>query len=128
MNFFKKLFTKNNKTPSSEKEFQESPQYTLDEKYDHITPLIQAHKSVEHFNYNLAIAWAISLIEKGNETPNVLMLASFGGQIDALEIKPYIAAVLENLGLEELESDAAVLAVIRYYATGILKNRSFITI
>lgn len=124
MSFFKKLFRKSSPPPSFQQDFEELLTYELDKNYDHFTPFIQAHKSVAHFNYNLAVAWAISLIEEGKETPNVLMLASFGGQIDAFEIKPYITLVLSDFGLEELESDAAVLAVIRYCATNILLSRN----
>jgi hypothetical protein len=78
---------------------------------------------VELFNHNLAVDWALSLLKNGNQTPNVLMLASFGEPIDAFEIRPYIVAVLTDLGLAEIVGDEAVIAVIRYYATEILMDR-----
>jgi hypothetical protein len=90
----------------------------------HLTALIQAHKSINLFNYSLAVNWAIEQLQVGNETPNILMLASFGPPIDRFEIKPYIAAALGDLGLQEVEGEKAVKAVIRYYATEILLNHA----
>lgn len=90
----------------------------------HLTALIQAHKSVNLFNNSLAVGWAIEQLQEGNETPNMLMLASFGPPIDRFEIKPYIGAALGDLGLQEVEGEKAVKAVIRYYATEIVYNQN----
>jgi len=87
-----------------------------------LTALIQAH-TCEHFDYNFAVDWAISLIQEGKETPNIVMLASFGAPIDSLEIRPYVSAVLKDFGLEELEGDEAVLSVIHYYTFEIWQGR-----
>lgn len=88
------------------------------------TSYVQAHKCDGHFNYNLVVDWAIEQLEQGMETPNMLMLASFGSPFEIREISPYIAAALKDLGLQEIDGDDAVNAIIRYYATEILLNHS----
>jgi len=98
---------------------EEKPKY----KYD-VTPLIQSHKADEHFDYGLAVDWAIDLIRQGKETDNVLMLASFSEPIDWFEIKPYVSAVLRDLGLEEFSGDAAMVANAHFHVSEIIKGES----
>ncbi|MCW4470364.1 hypothetical protein OGH69_15425 [Flavobacterium sp. MFBS3-15] len=90
----------------------------------HITSYIQTHKYDNYFNYDLAVDWAIMLLENGLETPNLLMLASFGPPIESREISPYIAAVLKDMGLQLLEGDEALSVILRYYSTEIILNNS----
>ena len=81
-----------------------------------LTHKIKRHRAIGPFNYDIAVDWAIDLMKNGIETDNVLMLASFSKPVDSAEIKPYVSAVLNDLGVEE---DAAVeypLSHIRYYA------------
>lgn len=129
MSFLKKLFGKHTKKETIAHHPQLVEKESLypklpKENNKHIIGLIQAHKSITYFNYDFVVEWAIELIRSGNETPNILMLASFGPPIYALEIRPYIIAVLKDLGLEETQGDEAVLAAIRYYTTEILSGHS----
>jgi len=94
------------------------------QNHNHLTRLIQANKYTDSFNYNLAVDWAIGLLQEGKETHNILMLASFGAPIDAYEIRPYITAVLKDLGLDEINGDEAKIAIIRYYITEISLTHS----
>ncbi|MCF8298412.1 MAG: hypothetical protein K9J13_12770 [Saprospiraceae bacterium] len=89
-----------------------------------ISKLIQSHKAIENFDYDLAVDWAINLIEQGKETENILMLASFSKPIDRFEIKPYVSAVLNDFKLEELEGNEAIIAITHYHLTEILSNNS----
>ena len=90
----------------------------------HLTQLVQANKSTDNFNHNLVVDWAMALLESGKESANLYMLASFSPPVDAFEIRPYLLAVLEDLGLKELEGDEAALANIRYYITEIVLEHS----
>lgn len=94
------------------------------QNHNHLTRLIQANRAAENFNHNLVVNWAIALLESGKETTNLLMLASFGPPIDAFEIRPYIIAVLKDMGLEELKGDEAAIAIIGYYITEIVLDNS----
>lgn len=87
-----------------------------------ILKLIQSHKELEHFDYSIAVDWAIDLIRQGKETENVLMLASFSQPIDRFEISPYVTNVLNDLGLEELDYKSAVIAETHYHLNEILSG------
>ena len=91
---------------------------------ENIAELIQYHNGIEKFNYNLAVDWAIDLIQNGLETDNVYMLASFTKPVEAVEIKPYVSAVLNDLNLEEKEGDKATYAYIHYHLRKILSDDS----
>lgn len=86
--------------------------------------LVPYHKGIEHFNYDLTVDWAIDLIERGIETDNVLMLASFSKPVDSVEIRPYVSAVLADLDMGEREGDEAFLELIHYYLKHILNDNS----
>lgn len=89
-----------------------------------IVRLIQGHKALEPFDYKLAVDWAIELIREGKETDNVLMLASFFEPIEKCEISPYVTAVLNEFGLEELECDSVIIAQSHFLLTKILRNEA----
>ena len=89
-----------------------------------IQRLVQSHKALEPFDYKIAVDWAIELIREGKETDNVLMLASFSEPIERYEISPYISAVLNDFGLEELECDDALIAQTHFLLTKILRNEA----
>lgn len=93
-------------------------------KQQQILKLIQSHKALEHFDYSYAVDWAIDLIRAGKDNDNVLMLASFSKPYDRFEISPYVTAVLNDLGLEELDYKNAVIAEAHFYLTEILNNNS----
>jgi len=89
----------------------------------HRLRLIQSHKALEHFDYSEAVNWAIDLIRQGNETDNVLMLASFSEPIDRIEISPYVTNVLNGLGLEELDYEDAVIAKTHFHLIEIINDK-----
>jgi len=89
-----------------------------------ISNLVQYHSGLEHFNYDATIDWAINLIEQGIETNNVLMLASFSKPVDSDEVRPYVNAVLADLGIEEKKGDDAIIALIHHYLSEILNDNS----
>lgn len=86
--------------------------------------LVQSHKALEPFDYKIAVDWAIELIREGKATDNVLMLASFSEPIEKYEISPYIRAVLNDFGLEELDCDDALIAQAHFLLIKILRNES----
>lgn len=73
-----------------------------------IARLIQCHKALPQFNYDVAVDWAIDLLRQGTETENVLILASFTKPADLYEVRPYVTAALRDLRIEEKEGDDAV--------------------
>lgn len=87
-----------------------------------ISKLIQAHMAVDQFEYDVTVDWAIDLILQGKETENVLMLASFSKPVDAIEIRPYVNAVLKDLGLDERKGDDAVNSKIQYHLIEIVNE------
>ena len=91
---------------------------------EEILKLIQCHKALDPFNYKLAVDWAINLIRQGKETDNILMLASFSEPIEKYEVSPYLTAVLNELGIEELECDDAMIAKAHFLLSEILRNNS----
>jgi hypothetical protein len=93
-------------------------------KENEIVRLIQRHKALEPFDYKLAVDWAIELIREGKETDNILMLASFSKPIEKCEISPYVTAVLNEFGLEELECDSIIIAQSHFLLTKILRNEA----
>ncbi len=88
----------------------------------HVTGFIQCHKVLEYFDYSKAVAWALDLVEQGNESKSVLMLASFSNPIERFEISPYVSEVLKEFGLEELYEEKALIANVYYHLTEILNN------
>jgi hypothetical protein len=88
------------------------------------TLLIQCHKEIPDFNYDLSVDWAVELLNNGLVTENLNMLASFSKPVDSSEIKPYVAAVLKDLDLAEKEGDEAKYSIIQNYLLEILENRS----
>lgn len=89
-----------------------------------IHKVIQSHKALEPFDYQLAVDWAMELLHEGNDSDAVLMLASFTQPIEKHEISKYVTAVLRELGLEELECEEAVLAQTHYLLSKILKGNA----
>jgi hypothetical protein len=89
-----------------------------------IIRLIQSHEAIVPFDYNLVVEWAFSLIQEGKETDNILILASFSGAIEKYEIAPYVTAVLNELGLKEIEYEEQFIAQTHFLLFKILKNES----
>ncbi len=89
-----------------------------------ISNLVQCHNSIEQFDYDITVDWAIDLIREGKETENILMLASFTKPVDSREIRNYVSAVLTDLNLEEKQVDAAMLGKIHFELVEILNSCS----
>lgn len=87
-----------------------------------IIRLIQGHKELDHFDYKIAVNWAIELIKHGRVTDNILMLASFSEPIDKYEILPYVSKVLYDLGLEELDYNDAIISKAHFHLINILND------
>ncbi|MCH2231158.1 MAG: hypothetical protein MK105_12520 [Crocinitomicaceae bacterium] len=86
--------------------------------------LVQYHLGIDHFDYNIAIEWAIELMKEGKDSDNICMLASFSKPTDSEEIKPYLSEVLTELNLEEKTGSEAVIALISFYMNQILANNN----
>lgn len=93
------------------------------DKHSYVTKLIPFHLAIEKFNYDAVVDWATDMVGQGKDSESVLMLATFSKPVAAYEIKPYIRAYLQEQGLKEEEGEAAVWALIRYYAQEILAGR-----
>ena len=89
-----------------------------------ISTLIQSHKGVANFDYDLTVDWAIELLRSGIETENIYMLASFSKPVDSREIKPYVSAVLKDLNLVENEGNDAVISKIKYHLVEIIHDHA----
>ncbi|MBK9742060.1 MAG: hypothetical protein IPO94_03490 [Saprospiraceae bacterium] len=89
------------------------------EKY---TEILQWHNGIEYFDYNPAIDWAIELIRNGNESDNILIVASFSKPVDREEIKPYITGALKELNLNEKYGEYSIIANVHYYLEQILND------
>lgn len=84
--------------------------------------LLPYHKSLLHFDYKLAVDWAIHLLEIGNTDKKILMLASFSEPIDSFEIQPYVTAALASKEIKEKDGDFGILALTGYYLANLLNN------
>lgn len=82
--------------------------------------LLQWHSGVELFDYDQTVDWAIEMIQKGVETENLLIIASFSKPTDREEIKPYIIGVLQEFDLEEKYGYYSTISHVHYYLELIL--------
>ena len=87
-----------------------------------ITDIMIWHNAIDTFDYNLAVDWAIELINKGLNTESVFMLASFSKPVESQEIKPYINPVLKELGLQEKYGEYSTIAKAHYHLDMIIHN------
>ena len=88
--------------------------------YDKYTELLQWHKGVELFDYNPVIEWSIHMLQKGIETENMLILASFSKPVEREEIKPYVSGVLKDLKLEEKVGEYSIVSNCYYHVQQII--------
>lgn len=85
---------------------------------------IKQHKAFSSFNYDLAVDWGIELIQDGIESENVLILASFSKPVDSQVIKPYVSAVMQELGMDENGPFKQPLSAISFYIYQIIEQKS----
>ena len=93
-------------------------------KIKQLNKLMQCHKGIEKFNYDMSVDWAIELLKNKNESENIYMLASFSKPVDSLEIRPYVSRVLANLNLVEKTEIDAVLGKAEYHLSEIMNNHA----
>ncbi len=80
-----------------------------------ITELIQWHKAIKYFDYNVVVDWALRLLERGVETENILILTSFSKPVEAYEIAPYVSAALFDLELDEKAGEGWLFFAARWH-------------
>jgi hypothetical protein len=78
------------------------------------TMLIQNHFGIDPFDYEIAVDWALELINNGIESESIWMLASFSKPVYSLDIQPYISTVLNDLNLDEKKGEEAIFGYIHY--------------
>lgn len=62
------------------------------------------------FDANVAVDWAIAMLELGIATPNVLILAGISQPTSYYEVEPYLHAALRELHLPEKNGDSAIIS------------------
>jgi len=88
--------------------------------YNKYTELLQWHIGVDLFDYDPVIEWSIHMLQKGIETENMLILASFSKPVDREEIKPYVSGVLKDLKLEEKIGEYSIVSNCYYHVQQII--------
>ncbi|MEM6378198.1 MAG: hypothetical protein AAF705_08290 [Bacteroidota bacterium] len=92
--------------------------------HEEISEVIVWHNEIDDFDYDLAVDWAMGCLVRDIETENVLILASFSKPVSKYEIKPYVTASINELGLEEKYGDGAAIAHIHFYLQQIVRGDS----
>lgn len=92
-----------------------------------ITRLLPYHKLVEPFDYNLAVEWALNLLEAGSTDADVLMLASFEREPNRFEIIPYLNRVITEAEPSPENTDKAVSLIAALYCNELLKGNSIVS-
>lgn len=90
------------------------------------TKLLQWHNKIEYFDYDLAIDWALNLINQNIDTENILIIASFSKPVRREEIQLYINGALKELKLEEKYGEYSDIASAHYYIDSILNDYDII--
>ena len=62
------------------------------------------------------------MLQKGIETENMLILASFSKPVDREEIKPYVSGVLKDLKIEEKIGDYSIVSNCYYHVQQIIDD------
>ncbi len=88
------------------------------------TEYIQWHNTIDFFNYDIVIDWAIYLLENGYENESLYVLASFRKPSDSREIKPYVSEALNDLNLEEKSGEYSIIAQTYFHIQHILNDIS----
>ena len=86
------------------------------------THQVRCHATWAHFDYQLAVDWAIDLIRSGTESENLLILASLVPRVDSYEASKYTSAALRDLGLAEYNFDDGVRVRIQLHLEGIIRD------
>ena len=90
--------------------------------WDKYLQLLPWHHSIEYFDYNITVDWAMHLLNKGIETEHILILASFSKPVISSEIRQYVSYALQELDIEEKYGSYSIQANIHYHIEMILQN------
>lgn len=90
--------------------------------HDSYTNHLQWHRAIPAFDYDDVIDWAMGQMEKGVESENIMILASFSKPVSSYDIQPYVYEALQELGLEEKYADYSVKANVQYHLEQILHD------
>ncbi|WP_341837238.1 hypothetical protein WJU16_05075 [Chitinophaga pollutisoli] len=74
------------------------------------------------FDANIAVDWAIAMLELGIETPNILILAGIHQPTSYYEVAPYLLPALRELHLPEKNGDSAIISYCIFSAKRIVKR------
>ena len=80
-----------------------------------LTYKIAAYKEIDNFNTDDCVDWALELLSQGIETPNLLILASLSKPTNHFETIPYLVETLNELGIETLKGENAIVSYCYYY-------------
>ena len=92
-------------------------------KHSNNTRLIQSHKGIPAFNYDVSVDWAFELLEKGIDTNSIEMLASFKKPTNSFEIQSYVTNVLEEFDLKEFQGDKAIQGASYFYIWSLIHDK-----
>lgn len=74
-----------------------------------------AYPGLENINGDECIQWAIEMLQLGYETPSLLIVAGLSKTSDQLEIRNYLKAALNELGLTEKTGEDATISYSAYH-------------
>ena len=89
-----------------------------------LTYKVVSFEYLEQVDSNEAIDWAYEMLELGNETPALLMLAAFDKPTNSFEVLPYLTDALNELGLESKTGEPAILSYAGYFVKKISKGEN----
>lgn len=88
-----------------------------------LTYKIVAFSEIEQLNPDDSIDWAIDMLELGHESPFLLMLASFNKPSNYFEVKEYVTAAINEIGLKPQSGDAAIFSYASYHISQMAKGK-----
>ena len=83
---------------------------------------IAAYKNIDSFHTDDCVDWAIQLLEKNIETPNILILAGLSKPTDQLETVTYLEGALEELEITPLDKGKAIQSYSYFYVLQIINT------
>jgi hypothetical protein len=88
-----------------------------------LTDKMLAFAAVPCFRYDEAVDWAVDMLVRGYETPNLLILAGLSKPTDQWEALGYLQAAVRELGLSFDDRKAAALRYARYLVSQVAKGQ-----
>lgn len=87
-----------------------------------LTYKVVAYSDLTDVNGDDCVDWAIEMLQLGQETPSLLILAGLTKPTNQFEIRDYLQRALSELELDEKTGDDATLSYSSYYITKIAKG------